>query len=478
MSNLPRLGRILVLPIFVVMLWLPLPLPPLQQRLLALLLSVVCLWITEALPIAATAMLIGPALVVLGITEPKIAFAPYADPLLFLFYGAFFIAAAMQRHGLDRRIALAIVGMRIVGGVPQRARAAMMLAGLLLSMWISNTATTAILVPILLGMLKGPAFDGLTPERQQHARVGGLLAIAYACSVGGMGTLVGTPPNLITARMLKEVDVDLTFVDFSLIGVPTALVLALIIYSQMAKQYPAPSDLQSTSATAPTKTEWTRGEKATAVCLGSAIAGFILPPVADAIGIPGADTVAKLLPAPAVAMLAAGLLFWLRDEKKLPLLPWPDALRVDWGLIMLFGGGISLGSQMFATGLAETLGRGFIELTGVTDLWTLTALAILFTIFFTEVCSNTATANMVLPLVLGVTTELHLPPAAPALGVGLAASCAFMMPIATGPNAIAYGTNYVPLQTMVRAGFLLNILTGIALFLLLRVLCPLYGLSE
>jgi sodium-dependent dicarboxylate transporter 2/3/5 len=142
---------------------------------------------------------------------------------------------------------------------------------------------------------------------------------------------------------------------------------------------------------------------------------------------------------------------------------------------MLFGGGISLGTQMFDTGLAGALGKGFVELTGVHDVWMLTLVAIVFTIFFTEVCSNTATSNMLVPLVIGVTTELGVSPVPPALGVGLAASCAFMMPIATGPNAIVYGTGRVGLMDMVRAGLVLNLLCGGLIFGILRVLCPLMG---
>ena len=145
------------------------------------------------------------------------------------------------------------------------------------------------------------------------------------------------------------------------------------------------------------------------------------------------------------------------------------------GDIMLFGGGISLGGQMFKTGLAKTLGQGFIELTGVSDLWTLTAVGIAFTIFFTEVCSNTATSSMVVPLIIGVAIELGVSPIPPALGVGLAASCAFMMPIATGPNAIVYGTGEIALPDMIRIGALLNLICGVVIFAILRLLCPLYG---
>ena len=143
--------------------------------------------------------------------------------------------------------------------------------------------------------------------------------------------------------------------------------------------------------------------------------------------------------------------------------------------MMLFGGGISLGTQMLDTGLAEALGRGFLALTGVSDVWTLTAVAVVFTIFFTEVCSNTATANMLIPLVIGITTELGVSPVPPSLAVGLAASCAFMMPIATGPNAIVYGTGRIPLIEMVRIGFVLNLLCAVVIFAVVRIVCPLFG---
>ena len=475
MRNLTRaqIGRALVLPLFLLVEFTPLALEPIQHRLLSIVVAVVCLWISEAMPIAVTALLIAPLMVVSGVTDPKTAFAPYADPLLFLFYGSFFIAAAMQRHGLDRRIANAIVDSPLVGGKASRARIALMTAGLLLSMWVSNTAATAILVPILLGMLAAPAVTALPSEIRQMATVGGLLAIAYACSVGGMGTLVGTPPNMIAVRMLSEVGTSLSFLEFSMIGLPAALVLTLLIYGLFAKRYPAPSVVtpKAISAQGP----MSRGERLTAISLSSAVFGFVVPPTLSALEVPGAEAINRALPTSAVAMLAAGLLFWLHDEKADPVLPWSEARKVDWGIIMLFGGGISLGSQMFHTGLADALGRGFIAATGVSDLWTLTALAVGFTILFTEVCSNTATANMVIPLVIGVTSGLHVSAVPPVLGVALAASCAFMMPISTGPNAVVYGTGEIPLPRMMRIGMELNVLCGVVLFVMLRILCPLYG---
>ena len=471
--NRIQIGRALVLPLFLAVDFIPMDLERIQHRLLAIVVAVVCLWVTEALPIAVTALLIAPLMIVGGVTDPKTAFAPYADPLLFLFYGSFFIAAAMQRHGLDRRIASAIVESNFVAGKAVRARIALMAAGLLLSMWVSNTAATAILIPILMGMLTAPAVTSLPSHVRQAATVGGLLSIAYACSMGGMGTLVGTPPNLIAVRMLKEVGISLSFLEFSMVGLPSALLLTLVVYGLFAKRYPAPAVVTPPPTHA--RSAMSRGERLTALSLGCAVLGFVVPPTLSALQLPGAVTIGRMFPTSAVAMLAAGMLFWLQDDDGQPVLPWPEALKVDWGLIMLFGGGISLGSQMFETGLADALGRGFIALTGVSDLWTLTALAIGFTIFFTEVCSNTATANMVIPLVLGVTSEMRVSPVPPVLGVALAASCAFMMPISTGPNAIVYGTGQIPLPIMMRVGVMLNVLCGIALFAVLRVLCPLYG---
>lgn len=466
-----RVGRYLAPTVFAVLWLIPLPLDPIQHRLSAIAAAVVVMWVTEVVPIAVTALLIAPAMVAAGVTDAKTAFAPYADPLLFLFYGSFFIAQAMQRHGLDRRIAHAVVSAKVVAGVPWRTRVAMMATGGALSMWISNTASTAILVPILLGTLGGEALDA---AGQRRTLTGGLLAIAYACSIGGMGTLVGTPPNLITVRLLREAGVQLSFIDWMKFGVPVSLCLVAIVYLVFARMFP-PGDEPRTRRT-PNFGPLSRGEKVTALSFALAITGWVVPGVLKAADVAIAADVNKALPAGGVAMLAASVLFLLKDvDGDAPVLPWPEARKIDWGLIMLFGGGISLGSQMFETGLARELGRGFIALTGVSELWTLTALSIGFTIFFTEVCSNTATANMVVPLVIGVTTELGVSPVPPCLGVALAASCAFMMPIATGPNAIVYGSGHIRMPDMLRAGFALNLATGVALFALLRVLCPLFG---
>ena len=463
-------------PLSALVVWLsPLPLTAVQHRLLAIVCAVIVAWVTEVVPIPVTALLIAPLMVASGITDAQTAFAPYADPLLFLFYGSFFMAAAMSRHRLDRRIAYAVVSHRLIAGSAGRSRAALMAAGMLLSMWISNTASTAMLVPIFLGTL--PVEDEAGPD-QNATTTGSLLSVAYGCSLGGMGTLVGTPPNLIAVGMLTKAGHPLGFVDWLLIGVPTACVLTWATYLIAARLFPLTKGGGSTHLVARDFGVWSRGERVTAFAFGLAICGWMTPGVLKALGHPLGATLSKALPAGGVAMLASSLLFVCRDEARQPVLPWQKARDVDWGIILFFGGGISLGKQMFDTGLADELGKGFIQATGVSDLWTLTGLALAFTVFLTEVCSNTATASMLSPLVIGVAHELGVSPIAPTLGVALGASCAFMLPVATGPNAIVFGTGRIALPSMVRAGFWLNLVSIGLVFGLLRVLLPAYGWLE
>ena len=508
-----RVGLALA-PLLFGVVWLaPLPLETPAHRLAAVFAAVVVLWVTEALPIAVTALLIAPALVATGVTDAKSAFAPYADPLLFLFVGGFFIARAMSRHGLDRRLATA---SRAVAGRAERVRLAFMVAGAALSMWISNTATTAILLPILLG-----TFD------EGEEATGSVLAVAYACSIGGLGSLVGSPPNLITARFLQESGVAFGFVDWMAIGLPSAIVLLVLAHlflrrlapprARAATREPAASESSAAStqpmpvpltrraarpllplaalfALGPALAEvieldlptwapevglgfagalfviwaalfvaapgsrWSRGERVAALAFAMAVSGWMVPGLLKASGLEEGRALAAALPGGGVALIAASVLFVLRDRRGERVLPWEDAAKIDWGIIMLFGGGISLGKQMVETGFAEAVSRGFVAATGLESLWALTALVTVFTIFFTEVCSNTASANMLVPIVIAVAQEMGVSPLPPALAVGLAASCAFMLPIATGPNAIAYGTGRVPLPAMMRTGAGLNLI--------------------
>jgi len=457
-------GLVLTPALFLATWFAPLGLEPQAQRLAAVFIAVLIAWVTEVVPIYVTALLIGPAMVVVGVTDSKTAFAPYADPLIFLFIGGFFIARAMTRHGLDRRLARSLMQFPLVRGSPVRIRIAFMISAVMLSMWISNTATAAILIPILLGTL---------PD-EHEGNSGSVLAVAYASSVGGMGTLIGSPPSYITVRFLKEqAGIEIDFLQWMGIGVPAAFSLALVV--GFALQWLAPPPPVETVEVRVTPV-WSRGEIVTAICFGLAVAGWTIPGIMRAVDAPNAEAVATALPIGAVAIFAAAPLFLIRDQTKTtPVLPWNDAVRIDWGLILLFGGGLSLGAQMFDTGLASAMSHWFLSITGIDSLWGLTAAMIFFTVFFTEACSNTASSNMIVPLAIAAALELGVSPLLPALAVGLAASCAFMLPIATGPNAVAYGQGLIDLRQMMRVGFVLNIVAALTLLAVLRFLSIAYG---
>ncbi|MEM6962060.1 MAG: SLC13 family permease [Myxococcota bacterium] len=448
----------------------PLDLDSRAACLLAIFATVVVAWITEILPIEVTSLLIAPALVATGITDAKSAYAPYADPLLFLFVGGFFLARAMNRHGLDSRLAYALV--RLVRGEPWRCQAALMCAGLLLSMWISNTAAAAILVPILLKLFDSNRADPHSDPRALSQR---LLAMAYTCSIGGMGTLIGSPPNAITARLLQSTGIDFGFIEWLMIGLPTAVILAVCVYpvaiggrdTNLAQRASLPKESS--------RAKWSKGEQCTAIAFILAILGWIVPSLLKAMHLPIGTYLVRVVPSGSIALFASAILFFLRDERGERVLPWNDAIRIDWGIIMLFGGGIALGTQIMETGLAAKLGSRFVSATGVSDVWTLTALVVVFTVVFTEACSNTAASNMLVPLVIAVAQDIGVSPVAPSIAVGLAASCAFMMPIATGPNAVVFGSGRVQLTTMIKRGFMLNIVAIIVVFSAVRILCPLFG---
>ncbi len=457
-------GLVLTPALFLATWFAPLGLDPRAQRLAAVFIAVLIAWVTEVVPIYVTALLIGPAMVVVGVTDSKTAFAPYADPLIFLFIGGFFIARAMTRHGLDRRLARSLMQFPLVRGSPVRIRIAFMMSAVVLSMWISNTATAAILIPILLGTL---------PE-DHEGNPGSVLAVAYASSIGGMSTLIGSPPNFITVRFLEEqADIHIDFLQWMGIGLPAALGHALVVGLVLQWLAPPPP---IESEVADVARAWSRGEVVTAVCFGLAVAGWTIPGIMRAVGAPNAEAVAAALPIGAVAILAAAPLFLILDkDRTTPVLPWHDAVRIDWGLILLFGGGLSLGAQMFETGLASAISHWFLSITGIDTLWGLTAAMIFFTVFFTEACSNTASSNMIVPLAIAAAVELAVSPILPALAVGLAASCAFMLPIATGPNAVAYGQGLIDLRQMMRVGFVLNIVAALILLAVLWLLSVAYG---
>jgi sodium-dependent dicarboxylate transporter 2/3/5 len=449
------------------------------HRMAAVMALVMAWWITEPVPLPVTAV-VGPALaVLLGVTRARDAFAPFGDPVIFLFLGSFLVAEALRVHGLDRRIALAVLGVRSVSGSSGRIRVAVALVTAVISMWISNTATTAMMLPIALGLVRALAAAG-----SRESPRGILLLVAIGASLGGMATPVGTPPNLIALGFLERAGQPIDFLRFMAVGVPLSLVLTTVTLVSVRGLVPppaaGPADVGGWVARERAAQEpWGAGQWACASAFAAAVALWLLPGIVTALGA-GAGTWPRLLAdrleESVVALFAAAALF-LWPVRGRRALTWEEAVRVDWGTLLLFGGGLSLGKMLFDTGLAGVVGRAVVEATGVTSLWGLTALVLATTIVLTELASNVATVSMLGPLVLALTQELGLPPLPPLLAACFGASMGFMFPVGTPPNAIVYGTGLIPITAMIRVGVVVDVLGFFVIFATLRLLCPLLGMA-
>lgn len=475
-----RVGAVLAPAAFVGLLTVPLPLDPAAHRLAAVLGLVVVLWITEAIPLAAAALL-GPSLaVLLGVARAREAFAPFADPVIFLFLGSFLLAEALRVHGLDRRIALFVLSLPGVAASTWRVRAAVAAVTAGMSWWISNTATAAMMLPIVLGIVRALAAAGARePPRAL------LLLVGIAASLGGIATPVGTPPNLIALGFLeRQGGTALGFLTFMAVGVPLSLALLAATAAVVARLVPAdpvradlgPHLREERAALGPR----TAGQRACVVAFALAVVLWLLPGVVAAARLP-ADALLARLTAPleeaVVAVLAALLLFAWPLPGGGRALSWSDARNVDWGTLLLFGGGLSLGKLMFDTGLAGSLGRAAVAATGVQSLWALTALVLAVTIVLTETASNTATVSMLAPLALSLARDLQVSPVPPVLAVAFGASMGFMFPVGTPPNAVVYGTGLVPLAAMMKVGIVVDVMAFFIILAGLRILCPLLGLA-
>jgi sodium-dependent dicarboxylate transporter 2/3/5 len=453
-------------------------LDPPAARLAAVIAWVVIWWITEPVPLPLTAVL-GPAVaVVCGVQSAKAMFAAFGNPIIFLFLGSFLIAEAMTTHGLDRRIALALLGSRFVGASASRILTGFALLGAALSMWLSNTATTAMLYPIALGVLVAltqiaDQADSASTGRASYS-VGLLLACAYGSSIGGVGTPVGTPPNLIVIGQLEKLaGVRVSFFDWMLVAAPAAAVMIVLTAIYLNRRFPAPmSDDRRTAEYIVRERAklgtLTRAQINVIVAFMTAVALWVLPGLLDvALGrdSPVSRWCSTALHESVVAVLAAGLLFVLPVDwtRRRFTLTWTDAVRIDWGTLLLFGGGLALGGAMFETGLADAIGRALISATGARSTLALTLLFTVFSIYFTEITSNTAAATMLAPLAIAAACSAGADPVAPAIGCALGCSMAFMLPVATPPNAIVYGSGRVGIADMIRTGFWLNLIAAIVI---------------
>ena len=478
-------------PVVGFLLWLmpPSALSPEAQGLAWILAIVVIYWVTEAIPIPVTALL-GPVLcIITGVGTAKEILAPFSHPIIFLFIGSFFIARAMTVHGLDRRFALAILSRPWIGASPGRLLFAFGAITGFISMWISNTAATAMMFPIALGILS--AIRKAAPGKGGGSGLKGystglMLMVAYSASVGGIGTIIGTPPNLIGVGLIREqIGLEITFLDWMILAGPLLLVMYGALYLLMWRMH-RPLNLSLGGVETFIRSErrrlgaWTAGQRNAAAAFLLAVTLWLTPGlIALFAGTQGAayQWYQAHLPSSVVALVAGLLLFFLPTDwgRRTFTLKWEDAVKIDWGTILLFGGGLSLGGLMFRTGLAETVGRGMAGFLSLESVWGVTALAILLGIIISELTSNTASANMVIPVVISIALAAGVSPLPPALGACLGASYGFMLPISTPPNAIVYSSGLIPITRMIRAGIVFDLVGFLIIWTGLRILCPLLG---
>jgi len=469
--------------LFAVVLAMPLPaLSPAAHRLAAVLAFVVVYWVSEAVPMAVTAVA-GPVLaILLQVAPARQVFAPFADPIIFLFIGSFMLAEAMFVHGLDRRVAFTALSLGWVGQSPFRVVLAFGAVATVLSMWISNTATAAMMLPIGMSVVTHLRGAGRNSAHDiERFALAMMLMTAYGASVGGMATPVGTPPNLIGIALFERATgTHISFFRWMILGVPLTAVMFAFMAGyfwlvclrgsrlSMGREGLVADELRKLGS-------MTRGQRNVLAAFGLTVTLWLTPGVLAVLGLadtPLAQAFGASVPEAVAALVGALLLFVLPvnwSDRQFTL-TWEQAVRIDWGIVLLFGGGLALGGLTFSTGLAEAAGQGLLAWLPVRDSLAFTAMFTALGSTISEVASNTASATMIIPIAIGVTEAAKLSPVEPVLGVTLAASMAFMMPISTPPNAIVYSSGYVPITKMIRHGIVIDVAGFVAILVLVMAL--------
>ena len=415
-------------------------------------------WMTEAIPLTATALMPFLVLPFAGILDAKATASAYYEPILFLLLGGAFIALAIERTGLHKRLSLAILRLVGSGGDQSRLLLAFMISAAVLSMLISNTSTALIMMPMALAVLHGggvPTASSSEAVGHKEGLAGALpMGIAFAASIGGLGTIVGSPTNGIAVGLLdKMIGVRISFVEWMAYGVPVVVLgipLAAFIIARVQKVSAHPFDVDAARAAIDDHAPWTSAERR------------LLPVIAIAFFLWVTQYwAAPLLPKGSwtdgtIAILAAMALFLVPDGTGRPLLVWQEADRAPWGVIMMFGGGLALAAGMDASGLAEWLGQALLPLQAfplVVVALAITAMVVLIT----EFASNVATASGIIPVVASLVVALGVDPILLAMPAAIAASWGFILPSGTGPNAIAWSTGHIRMERLVKAGVLLDL---------------------
>ena len=431
-------------------------------------------WATEAIPIAITALLPLVFFPLLGIASIQDTASPFANKVIYLFLGGFIVAFAMQRWNLHRRIALTI--LQYVGGNGRSLVGGFMIVSALLSMWVMNTSTTMMLLPIAISVITviQSSVKHLNDKQKQDFQYAMLLGVAYASSIGGMSTLVGTAPNaMLAAFMLETYDTELSFSKWMLVGIPLSAVMAPLAWLSLTRWvFKVDFNTNNTGRSALKKMKdelgpITKPEIRVGIIFLFLAAAWISRPLLTSI--PGLSA----LDDSSIAMAGAIALFIMPsgDKNDPLLLRWVYLEKLPWSILLLFGGGLSLASAVSNSGLAGWLGSN-LSAVGNLPVTLLIVLIAVMIIFLTELTSNIATTATFLPVIGAIALEMGVNPIMLAAPVTLAASCAFMLPVATPPNAIVFGSGLLSIPKMIRAGFALNLIGIVIVSIVSMTLAP------
>jgi sodium-dependent dicarboxylate transporter 2/3/5 len=448
-----------------------------MQQVLAVLLLMVFWWLTEAVPLAATALLpavLFPLLKVTGVHGTEVyeftthnILLNYASPVIFLFLGGFLIAGAMQKWNLDRRFTLWFLTRGNLADDPRTILLGMMVTTAFASMWISNTATAAMMLPLGLGVL---SFMGTAPGRSHYSSAM-MLGIAWAASIGGVGTIIGSPPNGIALGILDSTmggHADyrhITFLDWMKFGVPYVLIFLPIAWLVLLRMHP-PEGIRLSGGKRRLLEQRAglgkvgRGEIGTIVVFSLAVVLWVTNPFWDYLLPATVAHQVSWLNEYSIGLMCGVLLFFIPADLRggTFLLDWKDTRFVDWGTLILFGGGIALSDAMFRTGLATWIARSFTGLLGEPSTLVMIIAVVFLVNFLTEITSNTAVTSMMVPIVISIAMRTGENPVALAVAAAMSASMAFMLPVATPPNALVFSTGHIQLRDMVRGGLILDVI--------------------
>ncbi len=450
--------------LLILLLFKPDGMPPAANAVLAATVWIGIWWVTEVIPIAATALL---PIILFPLTEGltvKATTAAYGHRYVFLYMGGFIIAIAIEKYNLHRRIALSVINT--VGSKLSNIILGFMIATAFLSMWISNTATAVMMLPIAMAIISTfREHRGSTVEEADRFGKALLLAIAYSASIGGIGTLIGTPPNLVLAGIFTEMyGTEITFLDWLKIGLPVSFTLLTICWFFLTR-----SAFKITNRSFPGGLTEIKDQLRALGKLGFEEKRILMVFVVTAIAwisrsylitpyLPGVDDTV-------IALFGALVLFLIPSSvERKPLINWEDAVKIPWGIIILFGGGMAIAQGFQSSGLAEYLGRQLNVIDGF-PTWAIILIIVIAMNYLTEITSNLATTAMILPILAPMANSFGVHPLILMVPATLAASCAFMLPVATPPNAVVFGAGVLRIPDMMKAGFWLNILSIILITL-------------